>query len=262
MWYNKKKQEKEENTMAFGKSTKGAQQEAQVTQEPIYLKLGAGERIIRILDQEETDYWRYWIDNLDGKRISRSIAVARGGPIAEYMASLPEGHDDFRKVQRRCLINVLDRTPVKKTSKGIAVYADAKGNYPSSANEENISGSPVVPNNKVLVLEFGNQLLESFLMLHENVKDRNTFESLPIWRFDVKIMTRGERLETKRIVLPAEDQNPLPDELYALPKYDLKEFIRPMPVEFQARLLAGEEYADLMKELGWDKRPVPVLPQF
>lgn len=249
--------------MAFGsskqKASAGANDNANLD---TYLRMTEGERIVRILDEEETSFWRYWLNGAayPGCGKGKGIIVGRDSPIRQHMEALGKDHPDYRAPQRRYLLNVLDRTPVKKTSKGYPVYADGNGNFPNALGDENVSNSPVVPNNRVYVVEFGSQLLDSFVILHNKIKHRNTYELLPIWGFDVKIFTKGSGLETKRMVFPDMDQDPLPEELFALPKYDLAQFTRVFPNAAQERILAGEDFGAIMKELGWE-RPVPNVSQ-
>lgn len=249
--------------MAFGKGTQRPAQD-QTAFEPVYLKLSEGERIVRILDQEETEFWRYWLSGPKFPNLGKgkSIVVGKSGPIRSFMDEIGEEDPSFRKVQRRFLLNVLDRTPVKKTSKGIAVYANAKGQFPGSFDDEDLSTRVIAPNNKVLVMEFGSTLLEGMAMVHDSgVRSRTTHEPLSIWEYDIKITTRGTGMNTVRLVLPDQDQAPLPDELFALSKYDLSTMVRPMPIEAQERLLNGDDYSVVIKELGWD-RPQAIVPQF
>lgn len=248
--------------MAFGKGRQQRSQE-QTTFQPVYLKLSEGERIVRIIDHEPTEYWRYW---LSGPRFTnlgkgRSIVVGKNGPIRQFMDAIGEEDPAFRKVQHRNLLNVLDRTPVKKTQKGVVVYANGNGKFPSTFEDEDITTQVIAPNDQVLVLDYGATLADAFDMLHENVRGRTTGEPLPLWLFDVKIMTRGTGTDVTRMVLPHEEQGPLPDNLFALSKYDLAAMCRPMPDAAQERVLNGDDYAAIIKDLGWD-RPQAVVPQF
>ncbi len=246
----------------FGHSAQKREQQSTTVYESAYLRFGEGERIVRILDRSKTEFWRYWMDvNVNGKREGRSITIAskRESPIARYFDAIGFGNPGFRGINRRLLLNVLDRTPVKKTAQGLTVYADAKGVYPSTHSYENISASPIVQNNKVYIMEFGPQLLDNLLMLHERIRSQRTYEPLPLWQFDVKIISKGKGIDTTRVAFP-DDQTPLSEELLALPKYDLTQVAKPMPVEYQQKLLDGADYNEVMKELGWE-RPVATVPQ-
>lgn len=248
--------------MAFGSSIQQTPQASSQgeAQDPIYLKLAAGERVVRILDKEEQVFYRYFmpVNVGNGKRDGRSIVVGYGDtPIKRHMAEIGEGDKEFRKVQKRMLLNVLDRTLVKKTETGV-VYPNEDGVFP-----ESVRGLPSEPNNKVMVIEFGSTLMKSILINHNRIHHSKTFEPLPVWAFDLRIITAvnpRDRLDVTRQAVAGMDQDPLPAELAALPKYDLASLVRPLPNEAQERLLAGEEYMEVIRSLGWE-RPVPTLPQ-
>jgi hypothetical protein len=220
--------------MAFGDKSR-AQSSGEGSSADVYMKLGPGEKVIRILDEEETVYWRYWINKLQGREVNRSVTVASmRDPIPRYYNSLGKDHPEYRSIQKRFVLNVLDRTPMN---------AD-----PSSKKED-----------KVRILELGKELMDKFAMLHMRIRDRETFEPLPITRFDVKVISQGTGKDVNRIVLPGDDLDDLSDELKTLLKFDLSKVFRPMPAEYQERLLAGEDYADVIKDLGWEK-PVATIP--
>ncbi len=219
--------------MAFGDKSR-AQGSGDGSSTDVYMKLGPGEKVIRILDDEETVYWRYWINKLQGREINRSVTVASmRDPIPRYYNSLGKDHPEYRSIQKRFVLNVLDRTPSTDPNKNSF--------------------------NQVRILELGKELMDKFAMLHMRIRDRQTFEPLPITRFDVKVISQGTGKDVNRIVLPGDDLDDLSDELKTLLKFDLSKVSRPMPAEYQERLLAGEDYADVIKDLGWEK-PVATVP--
>lgn len=249
--------------MAFGHSTQ--RDETATRFENPYLNLKEGERVIRVLDREERSYWRYFIDvNVGGKKSGRPIVVGGGeNPIRRYMDKLGKEHQDYRAPQKRMLLNVLDRTPVKLNKFGSPVYAGMDGRtFPSvdPATSEAIVNAPVAPHNKVLLMDFGNELMQALMVIHERIRHNQTFEPLPIWALDIKIITKGTGKDTKRMAMPDMNQEPLPAELAALPKFDLALAVRVMPDVCQERLLNGEDYNVIMKELGWE-RLTPTVAQ-
>lgn len=250
--------------MAFGHSTQKSATSESRFDNP-YIKLGEGERVVRILDQEERTFWRYYLQvNVDGRQMGRSIVVGgNDNPIKRYMDRLGEGDKGYVKPGKRMLLNVLDRTPVKLNKFGTPVYAGIDGRtFPQvdPATNESIVNAPVVPHNKVLIMEFGSELMQSLMVIHERIRSNKTFEPLPVWALDVRIITKGTGKDTKRMAMPDVDQEPLPAELAALPKYDLSLAARVMPDVYQERLLAGEDYNVIMRELGWE-RLSPTIPQ-
>lgn len=249
--------------MGFGHSQ---QREASAPQNTgsIYLSL-KGERVIRILDQEETVYWRYYmpVPNVGGKLQDRSIVVGMDGPIKRYYAQFDDKDNRKRKPGKRMLLNVLDRTPVKKNSQGVAIYANENGVFPAvdPATSENISNNPIVPNNVVQIMDFGSDLMTKFATLHRRVRNAQTFEPLNIWDFDVHIISvpGKEPKDVQRNVIPGMDQAPLGEEFSGVLKYDLTKIVHIMPDEAQQAVLDGKDLLEILKELNW-ARPVPTLP--
>jgi hypothetical protein len=175
-------------------------------------------------------------------------------PIKRMMASLGPEHPQFRKVERRMLLNVLDRTPVVRWTDGTTLYADAGGVYHNPESGAILSNPAVVPNNRVMILEFGPQLMDFFVMYDGRVRNpENMAEVLPIQRLDLSVMTMGSGLTTKRTVMTSGDVGPLPAELANLPKYDLRKLTQPMPNEAIQRILDGADYGDVLKSLGWER---------
>lgn len=226
--------------MAFGDNTRPANDKSGTTStstgESNYLRL-AGEQVIRILDKSEDVpfYWRYymWV-NVGGKQQERSITVGRTGPIRDWMSSIGDSDRRFRKPGKRMMLNVLDRTP-------------------------NESGQP---ENKVKILDFGSDLLSKFTTLHNRVRNQKTFEPMAVWDFDLQVISipGKEPKDVQRNVLPGMDQDPLPEDLQALLKFDLTQAARPMPDEMQRRLIEGEDLLEILRELGW-QRLEPTIKQ-
>lgn len=197
--------------------------------ESIYMKL-AGDQTVRILDKSEDvfTYWRYYMPvNVGGKQQDRSITVGRGGPIAQFMASIGDSDRRYRKPSKRILSNVLDRA-----------------------------------DDKVKILDYGPDMLGKFTALHQRVRHPRTFEPLNIWDFDVVIVsTPGkEAKDVQRSVFQSTDMEPLAPELQALLKFDLAQIQHIMPDDYQVRLLQGEDLLDILRELNWG-RPVPSIAQ-
>jgi len=195
-----------------------------------YLKL-EGDQTIRILDKSEDVpfYWRYYMPvNVGGKQQDRSIVVGRNGPIAQFMVTLDSTSDRrFRKPGKRMLLNVLDRS-----------------------------------DNRVKILDFGSDLLAKFTALHQRVRRPGTMEPMNVWDFDLTVISVAgkEPKDVQRSVFPGTDMEPLAADLAALPKFDLSQAARIMPDEMQQRILAGDDFIEIMKELNWT-RLVPTLPQ-
>lgn len=247
--------------MAFGGSKQNKQQNDGPSQSA-YLNMSEGDRIVRVLDQDETEYWAYWLNGKDWSNCGKgkSIIVGRDGPLRRHFEELGKDHPSYRKVGKKYVINVLDRTPVKKTLKGLPVYKLPNGSFPNDVNGESVVNSPIVPNNTVYIMNYGAQISDYFSVFHNKVNNRKTYQPMAMWEFDLIITRKGVELATTYMAYPGDDQEELPDELLSLKKYDLSQVTRPFPAEAQERLIAGEDYMEIMKSLGWD-RPVATVEQ-
>jgi len=239
--------------MAFGDSNQRGG--AGTRQESPYLRLPPGERIIRILDDEEVSFWRYFIPvNVGGKQKSLSIVVAQDNPIKRLMDQVGPDSESFRKVERRMLLNVLDRSPIVRWMDGTTLYPNEQNQFVNPETGKLIVNPGLQPNNRVMILEFGSQLMDFFKAYHKRLRNRdNLDETLPVQRVDLRIATMGTGLNTKRTVMADGDTAPLPDELLNLPRYDLKKLTSPMPNEAVQRLLDGADYNDVLASLGWER---------
>lgn len=236
--------------MAFGDSLKQRNEGAQGNRVSPYLALKPGEYTIRILDTEETTYWRYWLPvNVGGKRQGRSITVGPDNPIRDYMLSLGKEHPQYQSVSRRCVINVLHRSPVIILEDGKVLNADERGQY--ILDGKRVNGTPV-PENAVKILEFGNSVLESLSTLNGRMRSRTRQgEMVDINGTDILLIVTGEGTKKNTQPLQGFDEGDLPAELASLPRYDLAEMVKPMPNEQVQALLDGEDYNEIYKQLGW-----------
>lgn len=247
--------------MAFGGS-KQRQQQNDGPAQSAYLNMSEGDRIIRVLDEDEVEYWAYWLNGKDWPNCGKgkSIIVGRDGPLRRHFEALGADHPSYRKVGKKYVINVLDRTPVKKSAKGAVAYKSLSGVYPNEVNGDSVVNSPIVPNNTVYIMNYGATICDYLSVFHNKVNNRKTYKPMAIWEIDLIITRKGAGTDTTYMAYPGDDQDELPEDLLALPKYDLAPVTRPFPVEAQERLIAGDDYLEIMKSLGWE-RPVPTVPQ-
>lgn len=244
--------------MAFGSSRNRNDSGTSRSDSP-YLKLLAGDRVIRILDMEEKSYWRYWINvNVGGRMSGRSIVVAMDNPIKRMMESIGKDAPSFRKVEKRMLLNVLDRTPIVRWGDGTTIYADANNVFVHPETGKPMLNPAVIANNRVMILDFGANIMDQLIHWHNRIVNRaDMSEKLPIWRFDLRISTIGSGKDVKRIITPDFDQEVLPSELASLPRYDLDKLARIMPNDAVQKILDGVDYNEVVTELGWE-RVVPL----
>lgn len=187
------------------------------------------EATIRILDDDVTTFWRYWLPvNLGDKWDGRPVIVGRNSPIREYMNSLDKKDSKYRAPQMRAYVNVLDRTPK--------------------------DGQPL---NKVKIWELGRELVEALQVFDGRQINRQDYHKMRLQEFDI-VLVRVERrgndgnMYGSTVPSPSFNDEPLPQELLDLPRYDLVKMTQPMPDEAQIRLLNGENYSEVRKSLGWD----------
>lgn len=248
--------------MGFGSSMQNSPSEGTAgtnSKQQVYFKFGP-ENIIRVLDEEEVVYWRYymWV-NVGGKQQERSIVVGRSGPIRDYFSTLDDKDPKKRRPGKRMLLNILDRTPVKKLDDGSVVVYPTQGldGFPKAGpNGENLANVPVEPNNQVYILDAGPDIMGKLATYHRRARNNKTFEPMNIWDFDVRVVSipGKEAKDVQRTVMPDADQEPLSADLKNnLLKYDLTQVIHIMPDDAQRRILAGEDLLDILRELNWSQ---------
>lgn len=66
--------------------------------------------------------------------------------------------------------------------------------------------------------------------------------------FDLRLTTSGEKKETSRAIRPVNRFQPIPDEINLQTRYDLATWTKPWPDEAIERMIALEDYNELVKE--------------
>jgi len=219
--------------MAFGKAMTERPEVAATERKQFvspFLKLTPEkpEAVIRILDKDIVTFWRYWLKvNLGDRWDGRPVIVGRNSPIKEHFAQFQKGDKRYQSPAMRAYINVLDRTPVDG-----------------------------VPTNQVKIWEVGRELVEALQVFDGRQINRTTMQKMSLQEFDlmlVRVERRDQNGEVRANIVPSPSFNddPLPEELLKLPRYDLVKMSQPMPDEAQIRLLNGESYNDVRNSLGW-----------
>jgi hypothetical protein len=186
------------------------------------------EAIIRILDEDVTTYWRYWMPvNLGDKWDGRPVIVGKNSPISQYMNTLDKQDPKRKTPVLRAYINVLDRTVV--------------------------DGQPL---NKVKIWDVGSDVVKSLQVFDGRQYNRRTMEKMRLQEFDimlVRVPTRGQDGKERFTTVPSPSFNdePLSEDLLVLPRYDLRKMVEPMPDDAQRALLGGAKYQDVRDSLGW-----------
>jgi len=246
--------------MAFGDARKNSTASQAMSAEGFYespfVKFVPGERVLRVLDTDAITYFRYFLKvNFGGDQRFRSINV--GGyhnPVKEFMDNLGEDHPDYARPQKRYIINVLDRTPVKKTEKGVTVLPGEGGKYPAidPTFNEDVSSQDPVPNNRVMILEMGITLYDNLVDLSEaGIRSPDTYEVMTIHDFDVRIRTKGQGRDRRQSVIAStESSNDFPSDAFTRERYDLQKIIEPLPDELLKEVLEGGDYMEILDKAG------------
>lgn len=213
--------------MAFGKALTDRFDAANTERKPFvspFLQLTDQnpEVTIRILDNDITPYWRYWMNVKVGDIwTGRPVIVGKGGPIKEYMAMLDRDDPKRRSPSMRAYVNVLDRA-----------------------------------SNTVKIWDIGRDMVESLQVFDGRQISRQTGKKMSLQEFDILLVrqmrTASDGSKRANVVpSPSFNDEPLTEEQLNAPRYDLVKMVQPMPEEAQARLLAGEDYNEVRKSLGW-----------
>lgn len=239
--------------MAFGDSL-AQKDRVRATYDSPFFRTTPGDYRIRILDTEETIYWRYWLPvNVGGTFQDKSINVGKDNPIKRYMDALGKDHPQYKSPNRRFVMNILDRTPVIKVVKEgvtttyhpnvIGEYVDAEG--------KPVAGTPV-PNDAVKIFECGPQAFELIVQLNGRMRSRvDMSRMLQITETDLTLSIRGEGVKKNTFPSQAVDsgEQPVPA---GLVRYDLKKMYAPLPNDAVDRIFNGkEDWNIIMAELGF-----------
>ena len=246
--------------MAFGDSTKEKSSTSNTGSSP-FMDLGQGERLIRVLSEDEFSYWRYWmnVNTGGGQKSGRSIIVGRDNPIRPRMDEIGKGNPGYVSPSRRFAINVLDRTLVIKLADGTTVYPNASGDY--VFNKAAVQGVPE-PNNVVKILEFGPQLMDLFINLNGRMRSRVDRSQITILQTDVMLNISGEKMD--RVITPMQTfdpagENPVPAGTVTY-LYDLHRIYAPFPANAIIDLIDNDvEWNTVMKSLNRDGEYPTVL---
>lgn len=141
--------------------------------------------------------------------------------------------------QNRYLVNVLNRTLVKRNGLGEVIYPQADGQFPKyDANTgEDVSKIEPEPLDQVEVLERGPTLFSQLNVIHESVRDPKTQEPLGIWNYDIQVSATGSGRKMVTTVVPLAQFNE-PVEVDAESMYVLET----VPIQ-----LAPDEIHELLK---------------
>lgn len=243
--------------MAFGDAYEKSKNRPEngAARDSAYLSIKPGIRIIRIMDNDTTMFWRYWLQ-VNGRPKGASVVVGVNGPIKKYMDSIGEDHPKFSRPSRRFLVNVVDRTPMLVKTDGTTEYANERGVFSDTKSVPQVL-------NRLKIFEFGPTIMDGLTLWNKRSRHPKTAELMSIQDFDLSIIRRGDGRDATTQVAPSSESdfaNPIVDsrgDLVTFDRmYDLATMVTPMPDEGQERLLNGEDYNEVMKSMGFE----PVKP--
>lgn len=229
-----------------------------------------GKPLMAIEPEEEVGFLSAWWEvMIDGSPQKRRLIMdaerdnARfNNPLWEYIQkTFAKGAKERSTIKWRCALNVYDMTPV--------IHYEGNVYYPDNSKpvkyavQAGIGNGKLVnpvdgeaaPLNAVRILEIstgepgGKHTFQQLADLANTVEDTDgLIRRLP--EFDLKIMTTGEGIGTVYSIRNTANFKPLSDEVIMLPRYNLREWLKPWPDEMITRLLAEEDYNELVEEYG------------
>ena len=183
-----------------------------------YTKIYTGCQLrLRILDQHAVQTFRHYIPS--AKMSIICLGVERC-PICQNNLKLVAENPKLnaRQIrgyiprQNRYMVNVLNRTMVKKTSKGNIIYAIHNQFSPQDPETgELLTEIEPEPLNEVQVLERGPRLFEQFNQINETVIDNETGNPIGLWKYDIVITSTGSGRKMITNVTPYPDSNDVVD---------------------------------------------------
>lgn len=187
-----------------------------------YLKLGQGQTVIRILENQAHKFYTHYINGSTIQCLGEDCPVCRNNHI--IYAENPDTYKEVKgyapKVQR-FLVNVLDRTVGKVCPECKATIKKAGVAFPSSCSSCNtvVAHIKEAPLNRVSVLAKGVTLFEQFDAFETSVLDENE-TPLPLTSFDIVLNVSGAGRTTKIVAIPVTNHKDVieisKDDLYDL----------------------------------------------
>lgn len=179
-----------------------------------YVKIFTGCQLrLRILDQHAIQTFKHYIPSA---KLSVTCLGEERCPICQKNQKLiaenpklnPRQIRGYIPRQNRYSVNILNRTMVKKTSKGNIIYAIHNQFSPQDPETgELLTEIEAQPINEVQVLERGPKLFEQFNQINETVIDNETGNPVGLWNYDIVITSTGSGRQMVTNVTPYPDSN-------------------------------------------------------
>lgn len=174
------------------------------------------------------------------------------------------------RISRRFFMNVLDKTYVVKLEGGAIVYPNNQNQFIVEGKEpRTITDQRPVRNMDIMIFEGSVSsgangrmgLLNEIEELSKSIYDEVTGELEYLTNVDIEIVTRGKGISTTRAVYVGVNRDPIPEEAFSIPMYDLANFCKPYPAAAVKDLLAGKEYNDVINEYKITAIPRQITPE-
>ena len=187
-----------------------------------YLKLGQGQTVIRILENQAHKFYTHYVNGSTIQCLGEDCPICRNNHI--IYAENPDTYKDVKgyapKVQR-FLVNVLDRTVGKVCPECNITIKKAGVAFPASCPSCNtvVAHIKETPLNRVSVLAKGVTLFEQFDAFETSVLDENE-NPIPLTSFDIVLNVSGAGRTTKIVAIPVTNHKDVieisKDDLYNL----------------------------------------------
>lgn len=188
-----------------------------------FLKLTAGNHIIRLLPENEGFYITYthWIHRANIECLGDECPICRNNK--RIIAETGDNYRNEKEYSRRrqvFYVNVLDKTLAKVCPSCGEIHKPLMGNFPSvcsSCNAMLVNVEPK-PLNKVVILNRGVELYDQLKTINSSVLDGDSGERVGIDNFDVMIMVPQKTKRPSASPLPHQNEKvEVPDsELFSL----------------------------------------------
>lgn len=178
-------------------------------------------------------------------------------------------------------INVYDKSPVFIAPDGKIWYQSESGKFDLLAygdkgrvvtDKDQLPEVPsdyeAQPLNRVRILEGsygkpgGKHLFQQLALNATEVEDNDgVLRRLPEFTLRLTTTTGASYTDTSRMIRNLTDFSPVPDEIAALPRYDLETWLKPWPDEAIIRLIDGEDFNEIVEEYKLQLFPTRTIEQ-
>jgi len=211
-----------------------------------YIKLPAGNTIIRILQPKTYDYFVHYIN------AAYLMCLGDECPIcASNRKLISENPEKFREIKgwssrsERHSVNVLDKTLVKICSGCKEEVKKVGANFPTTCPGCGvvIVAEEIKPLNKIKVLSRGKTLFENFNGIENSVLD-DEGNPVPLTSYDFTLFVTGTGRETNITVIPMVDKKE-PYEVVEAELFDLSKTVITVTPEEMKEVQRGVSIKDI-----------------